>query len=164
MLECGRMTPVPSADSPYRVTLFFGPEPVEQRPNVVACVFNVKRRSWKAGIQVSVEVAKPQLSDLEQDVQISNRIAPALKTLEEADRQHAQDRVSDLFAQAVSWCKLDLRLNSGLTRDDQRIAADELMTELDEAVRDRQEYVVSYILSELDVLPDLSSPSSHSDS
>src|SRR5215203_3035139 len=113
MLECGRMTPVSSTDSPYRVTLFFGPEPVEQRPNVVACVFNVKRRSWKAGIQVSVEVAKPQLSDLEQDLQISNRIAPALKTLEEADRQHAQDRLPDLFAQAVSWCKLDLRLNSG---------------------------------------------------
>jgi len=157
------MTPVSSADSPYRVTLFFGPEPVEDRPDVVACVFNVKKRSWKAGIQVSVEVTTRQLSDLQQKLQIINRISPALKTLEEADRPNAEIRVPDLLAQAVSWCKLDLRLDSGLSHDTQRIAADELMPELNEAATARHEYVVSYILSELDVLPNLSSPSSHSD-
>jgi len=162
MVQCGPMTPTSSADSPYRVTLFFGPEPVEDSPDVVVCVFNVKKRSWKAGVQVSVEVATRHLSDLRDNLKISSRITGALKTLEEADRQNAEVRVPDLFAQAVSWCKLDLRLGSGLTQDNQRIAANELISELDQAVIDRQEYVVSYILSELDVLPDLSSPSSHS--
>ena len=57
------MVPESTRDIPsYRVTLFFGPESVEGKPDVQACVFNVKKRSWKAGIQVSVEMSTDQLS------------------------------------------------------------------------------------------------------
>jgi len=154
------MSHTSSAESPYRVTLFFGPEPVEAELNVVACVFNVKKRSWKAGVQVSVEIATKQLSAIERNLRVTERVSEALQGLEAADRQDCEKRVPDLFAQAVSWCKLDLRLGAGLPQNNQRIAGDEFLSELDQAVVNRQEYVVAYILTELDQVPDLSSSSS----
>jgi len=40
--------------SQFRVALFVGPQPVEGKPFTSSCVFNVKKRSWKGGIQVAV--------------------------------------------------------------------------------------------------------------
>ena len=52
----------PSSDlTHYRVTFFFGPEAVEHRPDHVRCVFNVKKRSWKGGVQMAVDVAQDHL-------------------------------------------------------------------------------------------------------
>src|SRR6266705_5247993 len=44
----------------FRITFFFGPEAAPDRPGVVRCVFNVKKRSWKGGVQVTVELASAQ--------------------------------------------------------------------------------------------------------
>ena len=56
------MAIVPSSDpAQYRVTFFFGPEAVEERPDHLRCVFNVKKRSWKGGVQVAVDVARRHL-------------------------------------------------------------------------------------------------------
>lgn len=161
MLQC-RPMPLesPPESSAYRVTLFFGPEPVHERPDAVACVFNVKKRSWKAGIQVSVEIGKSQLSAIERSLQLTNRLSHALGPLDPEQRVEYETRVPDLLAQAVSWCKLDLRLHSGLTQENQRLASDELDAELNQAVLARKEYVLSYILTELDLAHDNSSPSS----
>ena len=41
----------------FRVTLFVGPQPVEGKPFTQSTVYNVKKRSWKGGIQVAVEGA-----------------------------------------------------------------------------------------------------------
>ena len=141
-----------SSESPYRVTLFFGPEPVGT-PDILACVFNVKKRSWKAGVQVSVEITATQLSTIDRNLRVTGRVSQALQRLEAAERQGCEGRVPDLFAQAVSWCKLDLRLAAGLPQHNQQIAADDLQSELDEAVVNRQEYVLAYILTELDQVP-----------
>ena len=73
----------------YRVTFFFGPEPVQGRPDVLACVFNVKKRSWKAGIQVSVDIAATQLSALQEAIQGCDPIRQALEPLSEDDRADA---------------------------------------------------------------------------
>jgi len=151
-LESGR------GSSSYRVTLFFGPEPVDGISNVQACVFNVKKRSWKAGIQVSVEIDQDQLARLLSRTRISDRIATVLMTCVSEERQAAQARVPDLFAQAVAWCKLDLCLEAGLAQEHQRIPAAEFVSELDRSVVERAEYVATYILSELDVAPDHPSP------
>lgn len=140
--------------SAYRVTLFFGPEPVEGRSDVQACVFNVKKRSWKAGIHVSVEVGHDQLSHLLYRLQVSDRLATAFMTLAPDERQTCQSRVPDLFVQAVAWCKLDLGLEAGLAQEHQCIPSTKFVSELDQSVVDRAEYVVAYILSELDVVPD----------
>ena len=136
--------------SAYRITLFYGPELVGEDSNLLACVFNVKKRSWKAGIQVSVEISANQRSLLSDKLQVSDRLKKNLNALAPHERGHHQERIADLFAQALCWCKLDLRLQTGLTSENQRIPAAELITELDQVASDRQEYVIAYILGELD--------------
>lgn len=145
---------------PYRVTFFFGPESVEGRPDVLTCVFNVKKRSWKAGIQVSVEMRTDQLSVLREKMCLTDRLAISLRTLDSNERPHYEERIADFFAQAVCWCKLDLRLQAGLTQENQRIQADELTTELDQEAGTRADYVLAYILGELDLVPERSVSSS----
>ncbi len=146
----------------YRVTFFFGPEPVEGKSDALVCVFNVKKRSWKAGIQVAVEITTGQLSTLQQRIQLTDRLAKSLITVDPHELPHYQERTADLFAQALCWCKLDLRLQAGLTQENQRIQADELTIELEHEVGERREYVIAYILGELDLVSDHSSPSSFS--
>lgn len=144
----------------YRVTLFFGPEPVEGKPGVLACVFNVKKRSWKAGIQVSVEIAQAHLARLSQEVHFADRIAEALLLLSPDERPAYHARVDDLFAQAVTWCKLDICLAAGVAQENQRIPAADLVPELNQSVAARAEYVVTYVLTELDLISDRQSPAS----
>ncbi|MEK6584835.1 MAG: hypothetical protein AAB314_00810 [Nitrospirota bacterium] len=144
----------------YRVTFFFGPEPVEGRPDVLACVFNVKKRSWKAGIQISVEMRTDQLAGLQQKMRLADRLAKSLMALDPQERPHYQERIADCFAQAVCWCKLDLRLQAGVVQENQRIQVDELFIELDQEANNRADDVLAYILGELDLTPDHSVPSS----
>ncbi len=149
------MGPESNRDVPsYRVTFFFGPEPVEGQPNVLVCVFNVKKRSWKAGIQVSVEMSTGQLAVLRQKMRLADRLASSLTTLDPHELSHYQERIADFFAQAVCWCKLDLKLQAGLAQENQRIQADEWTIELDQDASKRADYVVAYILGELDLAPD----------
>jgi hypothetical protein len=147
--------------SSYRVTLFFGPESVEKEDGVQACIFNVKKRSWKAGVQVSVEIGSEQLANLRHKVRLADRLAEILMVLSPDERAAYQARAEDLFVQSVTWCKLDLCLRAGLTQENQRISAVDFVSELDRSVVARTEYVMAYIVTELDVVPDRSSPSSH---
>jgi hypothetical protein len=135
----------------YRVTFFFGPEPVEGKADVQACVFNVKKRSWKAGIQVAVELSNRQLSSLERLIQLTDRLAKSLVVVEPQERSDYQERSRDIFVQGVCRCKLDLQLLSGLAQDNQRILAEELMTELDHKISKHPEPLISSILDELDL-------------
>jgi hypothetical protein len=144
--------------SSYRVTLFFGPEPVEGKPGVLACVFNVKKRSWKSGVQVSVEIAHAHLAQLGQEVRLTDRLAEALTSLGAEDRGAYHTRADDLFAQAVTWCKLDLCLAAGLAQQNQRIPAADLLPELNQSVTVRAEYVIGYVLTELDLVSERQSP------
>jgi hypothetical protein len=143
----------PPDASPYRVTLFFGPEPVDGDSTAQSCVFNVKKRSWKAGIQVSVDIATDQLAALQETIRQTAPITRALEQLSEQDRTDAAARIPDLAAQAIAWCKLDLRLAIGLPQENQRLPGNELVAELNQAVPTRQAYVVTYILTELDLMP-----------
>ena len=144
----------------YRVTFFFGPEPVQGQSDVLTCVFNVKKRSWKAGIQVSVEIRTDQLLVLRQKMCLADRVAKSLTALDPHEGPHYQERIADCFAQAVCWCKLDLRLQRGLSQENQRIQADELRIELDQEADNRVDYILAYIFGELDLAPDRSVPSS----
>lgn len=150
----------PPDSAAYRVTLFFGPEPIDGRPDVLACVFNVKKRSWKAGVQVSVEIGLDQLAALQERLHLRERLARAFETLTQEDRASCEMRVADLFTQAVCRCKLDVRLDAGLGQENQRVSAGDLASELAERVADRREYVLTYILTELDLVPPSPSASS----
>jgi hypothetical protein len=137
----------------YRVSFFFGPEPVEGKEDVLACVFNVKKRSWKAGTQVVVEISNRQLSALGRTIQWTDRLTKSLAAVEPQERFDYQERSDDVLAQAVCRWKLDLQLLPGLAQNNQRILAEELVAELDQEISEHPEHLISYILNELGLAP-----------
>ena len=139
--------------SQFRVTLFVGPQPVEGRPFTSSCIFNVKKRSWKGGIQVAVVITQNQIDTLSTDVDFSRWLALALIDLADEDRLSHQDRAHELFIQAVCWCKLDLALQSGITQENQCLADDTWIAEVRDTVIKRTNFITSYIASELDLVP-----------
>lgn len=150
-----RTMPVEHAPEPsqFRVTLFVGPQPVEGRPFTSSCVFNVKKRSWKGGIQVAVDITQRQIDMLSTEVDLSRWLTHALIDLSDEDRRSHQERAHELFVQAVCWCKLDLLLQSGITQENQCLADDTWITEVRETVIKRTNFITSFIASELDLEP-----------
>ncbi len=138
--------------SQFRVTLFVGPQPVEGRPFTSSCVFNVKKRSWKGGIQVEVAVTQRQIDTLGTDIDFSRWLAQAMTDLPDEDRPSHQDRAQELFIQAVCWCKLDLALQASITQENQCLADDTWVAEVRASVSGRRDFITSYIVSELDLV------------
>jgi len=150
-----RTMPVEHAPEPsqFRVTLYVGPQPVEGRPFTSSCVFNVKKRSWKGGIQVAIEITQSQIDTLNTNVSFSRWLAQALIDVSDEDRSSHEERAHELFIQAVCWCKLDLALQSGITQESQCIAADLWIAEVRDTVARRTNFITAYITSELDLVP-----------
>jgi hypothetical protein len=145
--------------SQFRVTLFVGPQPVEGKPFTSSCVFNVKKRSWKGGIQVAVAITQSQIDVLSTDVDFSRWLALALIDLSDEERLSHQKRARELFIQAVCWCKLDLALQSGITQENQFFSDEAWIPEVRDTVIKRTNFITSYIASELDlVLRDVTAP------
>jgi len=142
-------TPGPSQ---FRVTLFVGPQPVEGKPCTSSCVFNVKKRSWKGGIQVAVAITQSQIDTLSTEVDFSRWLAQALIDLSDEDRPSHQERAHELFIQAVCWCKLDLLLQSGIAQESQCLADETWIAEVRGSVIRRTSFITSYIESELDLV------------
>ncbi len=139
--------------SQFRVTLFVGPQPVEGRPGLSSCVFNVKKRSWKGGVQVAVHMTQSQIDSLSADMDFPGWLARALSDSAAEDRALCQERAYELFVQAVCWCKLDILLQSGITQENQCLAEDSWIAEVGETVIRRRGFVTSYIAAELDLVP-----------
>ncbi|MDE3049164.1 MAG: hypothetical protein KGJ48_04615 [Nitrospirota bacterium] len=139
--------------SQFRVTLFVGPQPVEGRPCTSSCVFNVKKRSWKGGIQVAVAITQSQIDTLSAEIDFSRWLTQTLIDLPDKDRTSPQERAHELFIQAVCWCKLDLLLQSGISQENQCLADDTWMTEVRDTVIKRTKFITSFIASELDLVP-----------
>ncbi|MEP6960035.1 MAG: hypothetical protein ABI980_15010 [Nitrospirota bacterium] len=139
--------------SQFRVTLFVGPQPVEGRPFTFSCVFNVKKRSWKGGIQVDVVITQSQIDTICTDIDFSRWLDVALIDLADEDRLSHQERAHELFIQAVCWCKLDLALQAGITQENQCLADETWTAEVRDTVIKRTNFITSYIASELDLVP-----------
>ena len=137
--------------SQFRVTLFVGPQVVDERPFIYSCVFNVKKRSWKGGIQVEVAIAQSQINRFSTDIDFSGWLARVLTDLPDEDRPSYQERAQELFIQAVCWCKLDLALQSGIPQENQCLPDDTWIAEVRAAVKSRRSFIISYVVSELDL-------------
>jgi hypothetical protein len=138
--------------SQFRVTLFVGPQPVEERPFTYSCVFNVKKRSWKGGIQVAVVLTQSDIDQLSADIDFPRWLTLALVDLTEEDRLSHQERAHELFIQAVCWCKLDLALQAGITQENQCLSDDTEIADVRNAVINRRNFITSYVASELDLV------------
>jgi hypothetical protein len=146
------MSSAPVPQNPqYRVTLFFGPEPVEGRHSTVSCVFNVKKRSWKGGVQVAVEMEEEQLARVRQAIGFDPWLKTALSDVPEAERDHYESRARDHFVQAMCSLKLDLVFEAGIPQENQTIRADALTVEMDRAVPKQADRIKAQILAELDI-------------
>lgn len=148
------MTPSPQSAPgvpAYRITFFYGPEPVEQRPGLLGCTFNVKKRSWKGGVQVTVEVEESQVSRARDAVGFEGWLARLLSTLLDAERSDYESRAHDLFVQHLCALKLDLAIGAGLQQEHSRVTGEAFAHELDAAVPACRERLLAQILAELDV-------------
>lgn len=139
--------------SQFRVTLFVGPQPVEGKPFTQSTVYNVKKRSWKGGIQVAVELDQAQIDHLTEAVAFSQWLATALALVPAEEHAIYQERAQELLVQALSWCKLDLLLQSGITQQNQCLTADTFVAELNGIAPNKRDFIWSHISAELDLLP-----------
>jgi hypothetical protein len=147
------MTAMPAPEpSQFRVTLFVGPQSVKGNPFTSSCVFNVKKRSWKGGVQVAIDITQSQIDRLSTDVDFPRWLALALADLADADRVFQQERAHELFIQAVCWCKLDLALQSGIAQENQSLEDETWNAEIRDAVIKRTNFITSYVASELDLV------------
>jgi hypothetical protein len=146
------MTSVPTPELPnYRITLFYGPESVQGRSGIQQCVFNVKKRSWKAGIQVAVEVAEGHIARARARLAFKPWLEKLVAGLEAADRPVYTRRADELFVQGVCALKLDLAIEAGIVQENQRLDSHAFVEELDERLPKEDHRIKSHIMAELDL-------------
>jgi hypothetical protein len=143
--------PIPELP-PYRITLFYGPEPVEAHPSRVACVFNVKKRSWKGGVQVAVEVDEAQAAHARAALAFEPWLHKVLTSVAEDERPDYASRAQELFVQGLCALKLDLAIDAGIQQENDRIVAEAFASELDHAVEQQAGRLKAQILAELDLV------------
>ena len=135
----------------YRMTLFYGPEWDKSDSEVLYCVFNVKKRSWKGGVQIVVEITQAQLSQIQEAFNFDQWLRKSLKHLPEIERQDYLGRGQDIFVQQICLLKLQLAINVGITQENGRASKDFLVKELDEALEKEESALKGEVLQELDV-------------
>jgi hypothetical protein len=150
-----RVMPIDSFSdlSQFRVTLFVGPQPVKGKPFTHCTVYNVKKRSWKGGVQVAVEIDQAQIDGISSALGFPEWLEEALSTVPREERSSYHDRAQELFIQALAWCKLDLLLQSGITQNNQCLAADTFVAELNGVAPHKRALLASHVAAELDLLP-----------
>jgi hypothetical protein len=135
----------------FRITFFFGPEEAPDRPGILRCVFNVKKRSWKGGVQAGVEVPKPQLERLQERGQFGELVEMIRAKVEPEMFAEYASRSRDLFTQQVCRAKLDLAIAAGISQENHTIAAEAFLVDLDRAVVANADAIRRAILTELDL-------------
>ena len=135
----------------FRITFFFGPDNLPERPDVLVCVFNVKKRSWKGGVQVGVEVTEDHLKRLRDRGQLDELIEMIRAKVEPEDFADYEQQAKDLFTQRVCWTKLDLLIVKGIRQENQTIPADAMVEELDREILVRPDAIRQAILTQLDL-------------
>ena len=153
----GRIATMSASSSPkipsYRTTLFFGPEAHETKPDVVYCVFNVKKRSWKGGIQLVVEIEQPHASRCNRILELETWLRNMLRHLPQADYDEYFQRGQELFLQYLCQEKLQLAIEGGLRQETTLLSHDVFSRELEEAIRQNGQALKETLLAELDVPP-----------
>jgi hypothetical protein len=135
----------------FRISFFFGPDEKRDSPDILVCVFNVKKRSWKGGVQVGVELLREQLAQITDRCQLDELLEMIRAKVEADGFGDYQQRARDLFTQHVCLTKLNLRIEKGITQENQTIPAHAMEQELDQAVMVRADTIRQAILTELDL-------------
>jgi hypothetical protein len=135
----------------FRWTLFYGPEQSEASACTQHCVFNLKKRSWKGGIQVVVEIQDAQITRANRSLDFPEWLTNRLSTIPEEDRSECQKLGEDLLAQHICLLKLRLAISNGIQQENCCIDGTRFIEELDQAIAEHHLLIKSQILGELDL-------------
>lgn len=135
----------------YRISLFFGPEALDHDSDTIQCVFNVKKRSWKAGIQVAVHLRRETAAVVRDDRGIDARLTRFLALLPDDERDTYGLRADDLVCVELARLKLDDALEQGLPQENQAIADGQYEATLRRLTEGEVDTLVERIRTELDL-------------
>ena len=135
----------------FRITLFYGPETFEGASNTIHCVFNVKKRSWKGGVQVDIALGRQQIQRLENVLGFQVWIHELLRIVPIDDRQDYLKQGFDLLTQIICFHKLELYIRQGIKQENSQVYADALIEETDEVIQREAEKIRQRIVVELDI-------------
>lgn len=136
----------------FRITLFYGPEDVEGASDSVHCVFNVKKRSWKGGVQVEVVMKKNQITRLEGFLQFPLWLEAALRGVPAEEHGEYLVKSRDLLVQLLCFHKLQAFIHRGIRQENIQVPGDSFVSETDEAVLREAENLKRQIYVELDLV------------
>jgi hypothetical protein len=136
----------------FRITLFYGPEAVEGASDSVHCVFNVKKRSWKGGIQVEVVMKKNQITQLEGFLQFPSWLEDVLSGVPAEDQGEYLKKSQDLLVQLLCFHKLQVFIHQGIRQENIQVPGDSFVSETDEVVQREAEKIKRQIYVELDLV------------
>lgn len=135
----------------FRITLFYGPEAIEGASDTVHCVFNVKKRSWKGGVQVGVLIERNQIRRLEKKLAFLSWLEEQLLMMPSNTRENHIKLGYDLFIQFICFHKLETFIRQGIKQENVQVSAGFLILETDEAIQREAEKIKQQIMVELDV-------------
>ena len=135
----------------FRITLFYGPEAVEGTSDSVHCVFNVKKRSWKGGVQVEVVIKRDQITRLEEALRHPLWLEAHLRGVPPEDWGEYLDKSQDLLVQLLCFYKLQVFILQGIKQVNIQVSGDSLVSETDEVVQREAETIKRQIYVELDL-------------
>ncbi len=135
----------------FRITLFYGPETFEGASENLHCVFNVKKRSWKGGVQVDIVVGKNQIQRLEEILTFQPWIQELVRVVPSEDREDYIKQGLDLFIQFICFYKLEIYIGEGIKQENTQVPASLLSVETDEVIQREAENIKQQILIELDI-------------
>lgn len=135
----------------FRITLFYGPERLEGASDTIHCVFNVKKRSWKGGVQVGIVVESHQIQRLEEKLAFRPWITEHLQGVPSEEREDYLKRGYDLFIQFICFHKLGVYIHQGIQQENTQVSGSFLISETDEAVQREAEKIKQQIIVELDL-------------
>jgi hypothetical protein len=135
----------------YRITLFYGPESMPGVPETLQCVFNVKKRSWKGGVQIVVAVEEAQLTTVKEALQFDQWVEGILSSVPQEEHSDYALRAQDLFVQQVCHLKLQLAIQQGIRQENSQLDSKMLWQELEEAVVREISSIKEQVLAELDL-------------
>ncbi len=146
------MSGIPPPQTPqFRVTLFFGPETDEADAGVLYCVFNVKKRSWKGGVQVVVKLEQSQFKRLKAKLGFIEWLRSRLSHVPAQEQREFIQRGHDILAQCLCQTKLLLAIKEGLQQENCELNREYLTAELEEEVERGEELLKTQVLNELDL-------------
>ena len=143
--------PSTSDETQYRVSFFFGPEVGREAPHHLRCVFNVKKRSWKGGVQIAIDLPQDRLLRARQRTSYADWLGRLLERVDLGDREAVTCRADDLFIQVLCSCVLNLALYAGLEQENQVINAESFGADLDRLIEEQPEQLRERIRLELDL-------------